>query len=552
MRHKGMPFCSATILGPVAVGWVQSLAPDGKAKLKAEANAMQTACAGALVGAVIGDCLGAKFEGQNWGKTIEVARVCQHTDIGQTQAWIWETLGTQYKYTDDTAMTFCLGESIVKARAVTPHDLMCRFQAEYESDRARGYGKGMQRLFAEVEHLMRNASDPGAVPLAEFEQLAEQQHNGQGSHGNGAAMRVSPVAVLAFESDDLLRTLAERSARVTHTHLEAVEGAVIQACTVGYILRAATVGSDFDADNLLLCLMNATTSNKYQEKLQTLRRLLAEFRDADFDRFAGMVVDLFGNGVKAEESVLAALAAFMFVAQRDGSWENSFKEVINLSIAMGGDTDTIASMAGAMAGARWGAIMIPQSWVAACEGAKRAQSLANDLLPKDSLGKVGKGNALQLTAFAECLERPVLCQEKVEETDALIVCKQLERDISLLRGALQARANAGIQTLQDLAQLQKDNKQLLKDNKRLLKDKEEAQSRMNQVWQQQRSSAVALNIQSESFNIRWVESSSKDGPWSELNMDRLEKKELTDAFWQCKRKPNNVSIKMSFGEATFN
>ena len=76
----------------------------------------------------------------------------------------------------------------------------------------------------------------------------------------------------------------------------------------------------------------------------------------DLDHFAEKVKNMFGNGVKAEESVLAALAAFAYVAKQGLSTQGAFKQVINLSIAIGGDADTIASMAGAMAGALYGTI----------------------------------------------------------------------------------------------------------------------------------------------------------------------------------------------------
>ena len=76
----------------------------------------------------------------------------------------------------------------------------------------------------------------------------------------------------------------------------------------------------------------------------------------------------FGNGVKAEETTLAALAVFVYVAARGGGFEH----VINLAISLGGDTDTAASMAGALAGALagafWGCNSIPPEWKKVCEG----------------------------------------------------------------------------------------------------------------------------------------------------------------------------------------
>ena len=66
------------------------------------------------------------------------------------------------------------------------------------------------------------------------------------------------------------------------------------------------------------------------------------------------------------------------------SWfqsQDSFRKTIELAISLGGDTDTIASMAGAIAGAYWGVDNIPESWQAVCEtrGIEGALEQANKL-----------------------------------------------------------------------------------------------------------------------------------------------------------------------------
>ena len=56
---------------------------------------------------------------------------------------------------------------------------------------------------------------------------------------------------------------------------------------------------------------------------------------------------------------------------------DSFQELIPYSISLGGDTDTIASMAGAIGGAYWGMEKIPKEWIDCCEASSEAQSLAD-------------------------------------------------------------------------------------------------------------------------------------------------------------------------------
>ena len=71
------------------------------------------------------------------------------------------------------------------------------------------------------------------------------------------------------------------------------------------------------------------------------------------------------------EAVPCAIYSFL-ASQR-------FDELIPFAISLGGDTDTIASMAGAIGGAYWGIETIPAQWVESCEGTREAIDLANSL-----------------------------------------------------------------------------------------------------------------------------------------------------------------------------
>ena len=58
---------------------------------------------------------------------------------------------------------------------------------------------------------------------------------------------------------------------------------------------------------------------------------------------------------------------------------NEFQRTVIYAVSLGGDTDTIASMAGAVAGACYGIDCIPPAWIDACEATDTAMSLADDL-----------------------------------------------------------------------------------------------------------------------------------------------------------------------------
>lgn len=82
---------------------------------------------------------------------------------------------------------------------------------------------------------------------------------------------------------------------------------------------------------------------------------------------------IFVVAVFTDEAVPCAIYAFLSHVNK------SFEELIPFAISLGGDTDTIASMAGAIAGAYFGHDSIPEEWTVCCEGASRISSLADSL-----------------------------------------------------------------------------------------------------------------------------------------------------------------------------
>jgi poly(ADP-ribose) glycohydrolase ARH3 len=121
----------------------------------------------------------------------------------------------------------------------------------------------------------------------------------------------------------------------------------------------------------------------FQTKLDRVEQLLKANGDAGLEA----VIDQLGKGIKASESVPTAIYAFL-------RRPSSFSEVVTYAISLGGDTDTIACMAGAFAGAHLGLDGIPALWAegveAAAEGVEAAAELldlADSLLSLSSAGR---------------------------------------------------------------------------------------------------------------------------------------------------------------------
>ncbi|MDQ4130647.1 MAG: ADP-ribosylglycohydrolase family protein [Actinomycetota bacterium] len=295
---------------------------------------------GALVGVAVGDALGALFEGCSPGVSCE-----------QVEAPLRHAL-RPLRYTDDTAMTMGLARSLLQRGGVDGGHLAATFAEQFRAEPWRGYGPGPPRVFSQLE--------AGVA----WDDAAKQLFGGEGSLGNGGAMRVAPAALAAFP--DLARTasLAHDSARVTHAHELGMEGAALQACAISLLLQG--VGAE-GAEVVISALRPHVTSPVLRERLERVASLLPSDPSPD------QVVTRLGNGITALEAVPAALAACLLHL-------HSFRDVVCFAIGLGGDSDTIGAMAGALAGAHHGESAIPRAWRERVEGVRELVQLADELL----------------------------------------------------------------------------------------------------------------------------------------------------------------------------
>jgi poly(ADP-ribose) glycohydrolase ARH3 len=307
---------------------------------------------GALVGAAVGDALGAPFEGM---ATVPPATL---SALGHARGPL--------RFTDDTHMTLGLAQSLVERRGFDGAHMAAAFARNFAAEPWRGYGAGPPEVFRRLE---------AGVP---WDQAARTLFGGDGSFGNGAAMRVAPVALLTCPRLPETAWLARQTARITHAHPLGIEGAVLQACAITLLLQHSPA-APLDVARFLRMVQEPLEGPSYPEALDLIGRRLAAG-----DRNAGPE---FGHGVAATEAVPAALYAFLRTP-------DSFAEVIRYAIGLGGDTDTIASMAGALAGAYLGEEAIPACWRGEVEGADELRRLADALLDLAAAGVRGRPRPL--------------------------------------------------------------------------------------------------------------------------------------------------------------
>lgn len=311
--------------------------------MKTKPASLQDKFRGTMLGTAAGDCLGRPVEGHRPVSDFYLSEVL--------------TSHAFLSYSDDTAMTRVLARSLLDRDGFSGAHMSLGFAREFRAEPFRGYGRNVVDVFHRVER---------GTP---WDVAAARQFGGQGSYGNGAAMRVAPVALWAFPDREQVVRLAADTARVTHTHPVGVEGAVIQALAVSHALFSDAT-SPFDADTLLTDLDARIVTDKFRDKLEVLVTCLGP---ADDDRARLHL----GNWVSAHNSVLTAL--YCFLASTD------LTETIMRALRMGGDVDTIAAMAGAIGGARWGATALPPRWQRV-EGGDALLDLADELFQRTANG----------------------------------------------------------------------------------------------------------------------------------------------------------------------
>lgn len=265
----------------------------------------------------------------------------------------WADADEPLRWTDDTHMTIGVAESLIACDGFDGTDMARRFVDHYDAQPWRGYGPGPPIVFDQIRGGAR------------WDEPAAELFDGQGSFGNGAAMRAAPVGV--FAAHDLAATarIARDTARITHAHERGMDGAAIQACAVAWLVTVTPTPHWLTALALMDELRAVAHTDALRSKLQDVERLSRQASPA-------RAVRVLGNGIAAEEAVPAALFAFI-------RHIGSFTDAVTQAVRLGGDTDTIAAMTGALAGAFSGASAIPAAWRTRLEAAEHIETLADDL-----------------------------------------------------------------------------------------------------------------------------------------------------------------------------
>lgn len=207
------------------------------------------------------------------------------------------------RLTDDSVMTIAVAEALAAAEK-------------------QGVGEdeaSVKDLLIDAMHKWGNRYPHAGYGGRFSEWLGQREREPYNSWGNGSAMRVSPAGWLGEDMDDV-RRLARWSAEVTHNHPEGVKGAEAVAAAI-YLARTGS------------------TKEEIKEYIQS------QF-GYDLDRTCDEIRPVYTFDVSCQGSVPEAIIAFLEA--------EDFEDAVRNAVSLGGDSDTIAAMAGSIAEAFFG------------------------------------------------------------------------------------------------------------------------------------------------------------------------------------------------------
>jgi ADP-ribosyl-[dinitrogen reductase] hydrolase len=284
---------------------------------------------GAVLASSAGDAMGAPYE---FGPPNPSAP-CE-LDGGGGFGW------APGEWTDDTQMAVAVLS--VLATGSTDTDEIGRAMVRWYDSHPADVGN-------QTRAVLRAASRRATSAAHEAEAFQKQNPD---AAGNGALMRTGPVALAHLDDRDAVARLVASVASLTHPHPDSVDACVLWSLAIERAIMTATATDEFDWRAALLDGLEHLEADR--RDIWRARIDDAHGRDpSDYAKNNGWVVAAFQAAFSAITStpVPSPPAPCGHLA-----------DALRLASRSGGDTDTVAAIAGSLLGARWGGTAVPLSW----------------------------------------------------------------------------------------------------------------------------------------------------------------------------------------------
>ncbi|GDY11784.1 hydrolase [Planctomycetota bacterium] len=254
-------------------------------------------------------------------------------------AWRWQKELTfppgPWNYTDDTEMALGLFDCLIRNGRVDQDRLAKIFAERFHRDPWKGYG-------GTVRSVLRGIHD--GVP---WRTLAPLAYSGEGSMGNGSAMRVGVLGAWFADDPERLVHEARLSAEVTHSHKDGQAGAIAVAVATSLMWRL----KPFDAKEFFSTILATTPAGYTHDGIARAAELPSGYT------IASAVIAL-GNG-----NYLTCSDTIPFCLWVIGRHGSDFQEAMWTAVSAEGDRDTTCAIIGSIIGCWGGRPNLPESWI---------------------------------------------------------------------------------------------------------------------------------------------------------------------------------------------
>lgn len=279
----------------------------------------------ALDGLSLGDSFGQHFHAPEYWRTETNAR---------------ELPPPTWKYTDDTEMALAIAEVLARHGEIEQDDLAAEFAERFRINPYRGYGSGAIEVLQAI-----GAGRP-------WHEAASSLFYGQGSLGNGAAMRAAPVGAYFAGDFNAVVVQARMSAEVTHAHPDGIAGGIAVAVAAAWMVdhRSATTASQ--STELFECVLAHTPPGSTRSGIQRAARL-------PLDVWEFHAAEKLGNGSEVRSADTVPFCLWVAARHID-----DFTEALWTAARIGGDADTTGAIIGGIVSLAVGREGLPVNWLA--------------------------------------------------------------------------------------------------------------------------------------------------------------------------------------------
>jgi len=246
-------------------------------------------------------------------------------------------------HTDDTEMAISI-VAVLKSHGFIHEDALAkRFARRFERDPDRGYGKMTRIQLREI------------IAGANWRDTAAKAFGGQGSMGNGSAMRVAPLGAYFADDTKTCAQQARASSLVTHTHPEGVAGAIAVAVAAATTWQLRDDTNHDRARRFFDAVLEYTPESRVRRGILLASTLPPEVA-------LGAAAQTLGNG-----SLVTAPDTVPFCLWMAAHHPNHFVEALGKVISVAGDCDTNAAIVGGIIALSAGQESFPSEWLQARE-----------------------------------------------------------------------------------------------------------------------------------------------------------------------------------------